>query len=206
MTMIDPYIFRCPICGEEFEDYVLASSNQSGASDLDTRPPEMIRSTMNIWIHECSQCGYAARDFDEKPQVNRDFIESDIYQNIGFEFKSDLAKSFYREYLILKEEGCTDVLFHPLLNCAWACDDFDDTDNAVEIRKMCAEIIGEDTETLSLIRLDLLRRSRQFDRVIEEYSSKTFSEEILNKICTFSIIKAKSADDACYTVEDAMQY
>ncbi|MBE6510974.1 MAG: hypothetical protein E7Z74_06880 [Methanobrevibacter millerae] len=202
MTQINPYPFKCPVCSKEFEDYVLLSTNQCGSSDLDTRPPEMMRSTMNAWIHECPKCGYVARDFDESPEITLEFLKSDTYQNIDFEFEKGLAEKFYKEYLILKQSGNTEDLYYPLLNCSWACDDAGDDKNACEIRKLCIDEISEDNETMSLIRLDLLRRSSQFNRAVEEYSHRTFSDEFLNEICTFQIMLAKSGDDGCYTVED----
>lgn len=201
MTQINTYPFKCPVCENEFEDYVLLSTNQWGPIDLDTRPPEMMRSTMNTWIHECPECGYVARDFDESPKTDRKFLKSDIYQNIDFEFEKDLAGKFYREYLILKQSESKNT-YYPLLNCAWVCDDAGDSKNAVKIRKLCIDEISDDDETLALIRLDLLRRSGLFERAVEEYSHRTFSEDFINKICTFAVMLAKSGDDGCYTLED----
>ena len=54
-------------------------------------------------------------------------------------------------------------------------------------------------------RADLLRRSGQFERVIEEYSTKTFEEDIYNKLCSFEVEKAIQKDTSCYTVEDVVK-
>ena len=51
MTQIFPILITCPICEHEFEIYQLASTNQMGSPDLDLRPPEMARSTMDTWTH-----------------------------------------------------------------------------------------------------------------------------------------------------------
>ena len=81
MTMIEPKEVKCPICNTIFEIYLLMSTNSMGSPDLDLRPPEMQRSTMDSWVHECPGCGYASVDFDLKPSVTREFIESESYQS-----------------------------------------------------------------------------------------------------------------------------
>ena len=97
MTMIEPKEVKCPICNTIFEIYLLMSTNSMGSPDLDLRPPEMQRSTMDSWVHECPSCGYASVDFDLKPSVTREFIESESYQSCdGFDFKNPLSKRFYR--------------------------------------------------------------------------------------------------------------
>ena len=47
MTTVFPQTVRCSVCGAENEMMVVASTNTFGGTmDLDTRPPEMKRSTM----------------------------------------------------------------------------------------------------------------------------------------------------------------
>ena len=52
------------------------------------------------------------------------------------------------------------------------------------------------------MKADLLRRSGEFDRLIEEYNDIIMDEQIYNIIITFQIIKARQRDDACYTLDD----
>ena len=202
MTMIDSVKVKCPICETDFEIYALLSTNAMGAPDLDLRPPEMQRSTMNTWAHECPGCGYVSFDFEDKPSVTGDYIESEFYQNCdGFEFKNPLSRVFYRQHLL---ESHDFEKFHALLHCAWACDDAKDTDNARRIREKSLEMLEnlDLDETTEIIKADVLRRSKNFARVIEEYENKSFSEEILNRIRDFQIEKSRLEDDSCYTVED----
>jgi hypothetical protein len=44
----------------------------------------------------------------------------------GYEFKSNLAKRFYRHHLISKAEKNYSSEFDSVLYCAWFCDDADD--------------------------------------------------------------------------------
>ena len=210
MTMIFPVKVNCPVCGNEIEIFELASTNRSGASDLDLRPPEMMRSTMNTWVHECPECGYVAADFDKESPVGKEFLETESYKTCdGHDFESDLSGMFYREYLI---NYTTESQFYSLLHCAWTCDDVEDTENAIEIRKRAIELIdvlienSEDSTNLEIMKADLMRRSKMFDETIEEYSNKDFGEEFLNKICDFQVAKAKESDSDCYTLEDVQKF
>jgi hypothetical protein len=57
-------------------------------------------------------------------------------------------------------------------------------------------------ENLKLIKADLLRRSLQFDEMIEEFKDVTFEDEIRNEIIKFQLELAAKEDSACYTIED----
>lgn len=205
MTMIIPEPVKCPICKNDFEINILASTNMMCSPDLDLRPGEMQRSTMNTWIHECPNCGYVASDFNETPEVTKDFIQSDSYKNCdNHEFKHHLAKRFYRQYLISNDNK---EKYYSLLHCAWACDDRDDLENSILIRRKCLEYLDslDLNDDILLQRADILRRSNQFDTLIEEYSTRSFPEDIYNKICTFQVEKAIQKDNGCYTVEDVIK-
>ena len=54
------------------------------------------------------------------------------------------------------------------------------------------------------MKADLLRRSGQFDRVVEEFKDVTIGEELHDKIINFQIEKAEKKDTSCYTVEDVI--
>jgi hypothetical protein len=38
--------------------------------DLDTRPPEMARHTMETWVYECHHYRYVSDDLEEYPPLN----------------------------------------------------------------------------------------------------------------------------------------
>ena len=184
MTMISNIKIECGVCGKESMQRALLSTNSFGTPDLDFRPPGMSRNTMNTWIFECPHCGYVASRLDEKPEIDSDFIKTDKYINCdGFEFEKDLAERFFKGYLIANEKDNTRESFFNLLHCAWACDDGEDIENARKIRK------------LSLGYLDEMIQMGGEEKVI-------LGDELLDKIITFQIIKARQKDDACYTVED----
>lgn len=75
------------------------------------------------------------------------------------------------------------------------------------LRKKLAEIIEkyvepEYDETLFAIRADLLRRSGQFEKVIDDYSNIIVEDGLISQILKFQIKMAKEQNDRQYTVED----
>jgi ribosomal protein L37E len=50
----------CANCGAQSSHATLGSTNEFGSPDLDLRPPQMMRATMNAWLQECPACGLVA--------------------------------------------------------------------------------------------------------------------------------------------------
>lgn len=209
MTTITRIPVQCPICRSKWESPAVMSTNAFGSMDLDTRPPEMKRSTMCYWLQECHECGYVATDMNEKPPVERAFLAEENYVTCdGFSFENSLAKSFYRHHLIMLEAGDALTAIHSLLHAAWVCDDASDN-NSILLRTKLADIMEEYLKThydefLDIMRADALRRSGQFTRLIEEYERKEYSEALLIKIIKYEVSLALNEDDGCYTVSDAV--
>ena len=77
MTMIHEIEQKCSVCGHTSPQPMLASTNTMGYPDLDLRPAEMQRSTMNTWILECPHCGYAAHDLGDELESPKDLLKSE---------------------------------------------------------------------------------------------------------------------------------
>ena len=194
MTTVFPQTVKCSVCGAENEIMVVGSTNAFGPTDLDTRPPEMKRSTMYYWVQECSACGYAATDLTDETGLDRSFFKTDDYLAYsGISFASDLAKLFYRQYLIMTAEKQHEEAFFAAVHAAWSCDDAKDEANAALMRekavKEAEQLLQSDDcdwkDTVRLIRADLLRRTGRFDELLEQYDSVEFDEELLNNILAF---------------------
>ena len=186
MTTVIDLDKKCAICTETSPQSILTSTSTWGYPDLDLRPSEMQRSSMFAWLQECPYCGFVARDIEQTHvKVAPDFLKSDEYLTCGgHDFKSDLAKRFYRHYLISKTNNIQDVAFYSLLHCAWVCNDNND-DFAVDIRKLALKSLDkvdakndDERDNLKLIKADLLRRSLQFDELIKEFKEVFFEVEL----------------------------
>ena len=209
MTTMYQDTVKCYVCGKESKQTVLGSTNSFGSSDLDLRPPEMMRGTMEYWAHECPYCGYIARGIDLGTVVTEAWLARVEFINANnIEFESELAKRCYKEYLINLEDENKYKAFAVILNAAWACDDAQDIGNAILCRNLALDLIDEliekedDPSTLMLQKIDLLRRSNQFNKVLEEFSGIFMDQDLLQDILDFQLEKAKKHDNACYTVED----
>lgn len=210
MSRPKPITATCALCGKESQQIILLSTNTLwGSSDLDLRPPEMARSTMCWWLQECPHCGYVAWNLSDSTALTLDLLQEEIFSPCKMRnFASELAKRYYKLYLILSFDGKRQDAFRAILRAAWACDDARDIQNAIFCRRRALTLldkvlaIKKNNETLILQRADLLRRSGQFDVLIREYADKTFSKPNLNRIAAFQIQKAKEKDTACYTLAD----
>lgn len=212
MTTVYQDTVKCYVCGKESKQNVLGSTNSFGSQDLDLRPPEMMRGTMEYWAHECPYCGYIAKNINLGTVVTEAWLARMEFINANnIEFESELAKRCYKEYLINLEDENIYRAFAVILNAAWACDDSQDIENAVMCRNIALDLIDEliekeaDPSTLMLQKIDLLRRSNQFNRALEEFSDIFMDNDLLQVILDFQLEKVKNHDNACYTVEDVKQ-
>ena len=212
MTIIRDFEKKCSVCGRTSMQPVLSSTNSWGYPDIDLRPPEMQRSTMDTWLEECPHCGYVASNLENKLEVPADLLKTDEYLTCeGKSFKSELSERFYRHYLISKAENDYESDFLSLLHCAWTCDDNDDA-LAVEIRKMALKSLQkieaqeyDEKNALILIEANLLRRSLQFDEVIKKFKDLILEDKTQNDIITFQIELSMNKDSDCHTVGEVIK-
>lgn len=202
---------RCAVCRRTSEHVFVRSTNAFGSSDLDTRPPAMMRDTLCFLVRECPRCGYVADNLQEKTSVKPRFLKSDVYRTCdGTLFQWKLASRFYRLYLIQCRDGQKRKAFFALLHAAWACDDAGDRENAIRCRRLALPLITElieenpaDREELILVKADVLRRAECFDE-LKEYLAETLPRDVLSeRILSFQSHLADKRDAACYTVSDA---
>ena len=212
MTIIRKYNQTCSVCGQTSQQQVMTSTSTLDYPDLDLRPAEMKRSSMFAWLVECPHCGYVASKLENELEVSSDLLKTDAYLTCdGNDFKSDLSRQFYKHYLISKAEKDYGSEFISLLHCAWVCDDSDD-ELAVEMRKLALQSIDKietesdaEKENLEIMKVDLLRRTLQFEKVISEFKDVLMEEKIKNDIITFQIELSMKKDSECHTVKEVVK-
>ena len=144
-TMIHDEKIVCGNCGSENTVTVVGSSNQMGFPDLDWRPAEMMRSTLEYQVVECSKCHYCAFDLREKTrsEAAKKIIASPMPGKT-------LADRFARAGEIQSAEAASvgddfekrEAYFragHLFLRAAWCCDDADAPERAVAFRRAAAK-------------------------------------------------------------------
>ncbi|MBE6499901.1 MAG: hypothetical protein E7Z80_05085 [Methanobrevibacter thaueri] len=208
MTTIRNIEKKCSVCTKTSEQPLIGSTSTLYYPDLDLRPSEMYRNSMFAWLDECPHCGYVAKNIENELKTP-EILKSKNYQTCeDNDFKSKLAKRFYKHYLISKAEKNHELEFNSLLHCAWSCDDNNDKELSQKIRKMALKIIdklikeNKDKNELLLIKADLLRRTLQFDKVINEFKDIKLEKSIENKIIAFQIELSEKKDSECHTLKE----
>lgn len=186
----------CALCGQSSEHLVLGSTNAFGSPDLDLRPPEMQRSTMEQWVEECPHCGYAYKAIDEKvagidtlPQLFANVDEtpaSQLWRRQFTEYRSmsdgtsepehNLVRRFLTASKVAEFAGSADDAARYALCAAWAADDYNDRATASICRDLAADFFRaiwldtdrpSDIRTVNATRLtDVLRRAKHWDEAI----------------------------------------
>jgi len=209
-------IKKCSCCEKESEQIIVASTNTFGGSpDLDLRPPEMKRGTMPYWVQMCPHCQYVAVDIEKAQSFDKGILEQEEYKKCGnMKLPDELSKMFYRYYLIALSRGDVSSAFNGIRNAAWACDDMSSEECARTCRELGIGLLNnlieveenpKIKESMLSVKADMLRRIERFDELMFEYSNLAINEEIIQKIISFEIERARVKDSSTYTIKDAIK-
>jgi hypothetical protein len=136
--------------------------------DLDTRPGEMMRSTIHLWVVECPHCGYAAPDIEEAPENVAKIVQSAPYLA--------LQGPFLRHSHILEQLGHFAEAGWTALHGAWLADDAGDEEAAKACRSLAVVLwqrgkaarqnfMNDPHEEFALV-TDVCRRLGAFDEAL----------------------------------------
>jgi hypothetical protein len=217
MTTIIDEVVRCAVCGQQSEIKSVASSNEFGSVDLDTRPPEMMRSTISMAVHACPGCGYCAPDLESAPDVAVALIKSPAYEaarsRTGFPPK---AREFLCHAMIAAGSGEIDTAAWATVQAAWICDDARAENAADYCRNEAVRLIDQgrsagidligSTGVAACIRTDLLRRAGRFEEA-GQWAAEALAvetEEMAKKVLRFELMLIDRHDRHCHTVAEAM--
>lgn len=217
MTTLYEKMARCAVCGTESKYTVIVSTNSFGSPDLDTRPPEMGRSTIFAWVQRCPECGYCASDIRHAPPLTDTIIHDQGYirQLIDEKFP-ELANSFLCQAFIEEISGDYAEAAWYIIYASWACDDAENKESAHKCRTKAVDMIikavanGQDfvephgAETA--IQADLLRRAGRIAEARTLIAEKldTISDEIISKILVYQDGLLSKGDEECHTIAEAI--
>lgn len=115
---------RCAVCGAQHEYTSIGSTNAFGSPDLDTRPPEMQRSTIFAWVQRCPKCGFCASNISKASDQAISVIRSEAYhEQLSDPSMPELANSFLCKSIIDETAGDYGSAAWSLIHAAWVCDD-----------------------------------------------------------------------------------
>ena len=209
MTTLQIAEVLCSNCGRKSRHRTLSSTNQFGTVDLDMRPPEMARSTMDTWMQQCPGCGLVALDLSDKWEGDPDWLKSAGY----LEAKSrlgipPLARTFLCKAFLDSKENDHFGAFRQTLWAAWVLDDEKLEVEAREVRLEAARWLEDQTDlnpNTQATLLDVLRRAQAWDkarRVGEDLQAQTL-DAVLAAVVAYQLGRIEQRDDGVHTVDEA---
>ena len=130
---------KCAACGAQIDYTTVLSTNTLGSPDLDLRPAEMQRSTMEFWVVECPECRFVQYPSDATP-VDMDFIRSGEYRSLIHALIPETANRFQRLAVSLLQSGQKkSEAAEAYTRAAWDCEDQGYEKEAVLFRERAAD-------------------------------------------------------------------
>jgi hypothetical protein len=219
MTTLYRKKIQCSLCKATNEFTGIGSTNTfHGSADLDTRPPEMMRSTMHIWVQRCPHCGYCASDIGQSLPEAQSIVKSKAYTDqLNDREYPELANSFLCEAQIHTVSGDYKATCWAFIHAAWACDDADCPAQAKLCRLKAADtlmlaeehgqqIAAQDGSSAAIL-IDLLRRSRQIEQARQIIAARRgdITDEIMLQVIDFQARLLDIYDLSCHTIEEAIE-
>jgi hypothetical protein len=217
MTMLYPVQVSCGMCEHPSKAVVIAKTNTVGAPDLDTRPPQMQRSTIIHWVHRCPACHYCAPDIAGRPWVPRTFLNTLAYRDaVSRRAYPEKSRQFLGWAIIANEIHEADKAAWSTIHAAWIADDEGADTAALQCRLLAVERIdtlldqgfyqGENLCNMMAVKTDLLRRAARFDeaRTAAATGLGTCPNEVIAQIQEFQKYLIDLKDSTTHRVDEAL--
>ncbi len=218
MTTIRAEEIRCAVCGTVHQYTVLSSTNAMGSWDIDGRPPEMMRSTISLWVQRCPSCGYCAPDVSAAPDGVFEVIESEEYQRqLVDPGLPTLANTFLCLSMIEEHLGHYADAAQASLRAAWACDDAHHEEGARRCRLRAAELLqraldhgwcADRAGVEEALLADIMRRAGEFESALSvcEAGMAKDLDEVMRGVLQYEKVLIARHDTACHTVDEALDW
>ena len=217
MTTMFEVEVECRVCGEKCNRMSIGSTNSFGSPDLDTRPPEMQRSTIYQWIQRCPSCGYCSPDLSKCEANVAEIVATDEYQNIITNTQiPEMAASFLALSYVEQTQGQFSESSWRAIHAAWICDDEYDLEASISCREKAISLINQANShsqniakqagVSEVITIDLLRRAGKFQHALELIGKAKVSdiEEIILQVLEYQKSLIENSDTSVHTISEAL--
>jgi hypothetical protein len=218
MTTFASQSVACGNCGHVFNHPTLASTYTFGSPDLDTRPPELQRSTMHAWIQRCPSCGYCSRDVAEFDHRLRPVLESTEYRSqLTDAVYPELTSIFICAGMLAEAAGRQADAGWAYLHAAWTLDDANKDELARIWRGKAADkilaalgdeqLFAEQAGASEAIATDCLRRAGRGAEalpVIERALSQSY-DDVIHKILALERLLIQRGDAGRHLIKEAFE-
>jgi hypothetical protein len=218
MTTFASQSVACGNCGHVFNHHTLASTYTFGSPDLDTRPPELQRSTMHTWIQRCPSCGYCSHDVAELDTRFRLVIESAPYRSQLADARyPELASTFICAGMLAEAGEQQADAGWAYLHAAWTLDDANKAELARVWRGRAADkflallsdgqLFAEQAGASEIIVTDCLRRAGRGTEampIIEQGLSQSY-DDVIHKILALERELIQRGDTGRHLIKEAFE-
>jgi len=217
MTTIFEEEVTCAVCGTKQTVQEMGSTSSFGPMDFDTRPPPLQRGTMEMWVHECVECGFVAPELGTAVQGDAQIVASAGYRaELARAGRVRQASRFVCRSLLEEAAGDLVTAGWRRLHAAWVCDDVANVEEAREQRLSALELFegaraqgklamksveGGDALLLS----DIARRTGEFVRALafcDAGMKIADAPEFVTKLLAFQRELVLARDAGCHSVAE----
>ncbi len=207
----------CSLCGQLSPQNAITSAERTGLPDLDTRPPENLRSSLPYWIQRCPNCGYCAPDIDREYPLASEVVRREGYQALLRKRSLPQRARFFLAWALIQQENGEYLgSGWSALHAAWACDDAGKPPAAVLCRQQAlasferARAGGkglpgfEDPGAEEILLADLNRRTGQFERAtaVSRQGLGKRPSVVIARTLEHEIILASGKDGAAHSLSE----
>jgi hypothetical protein len=208
----------CALCGNKQTVTELGSTNSFGPMDLDTRPAEMQRSTLHLWVHECTECGFVAPELKESVASDGRVATSRSYlEELGMPGRNRTVNRFVCRSILDEAAGDFGAAGWRRLHAACACDDAALQEEA-RVQRLKALALFEKARAAGghamksvlggdeILLADLARRAGEFDQAFQFCTAGlvlAHLPEFVGKLLRFERALVMARDTACHNVGEA---
>ena len=207
---------QCALCNRTSTQILIGSTNTlSQYPDLDTRPPEMMRSTIQWWVQTCPSCGYCNSDISELIEKADIIVKTEKYQKqLNDSEYTKLANAFLCQAMIHESNGEYRKAGWICIHAAWVCDDAGSEESSRECRQKALVLI-EKVRQLNqkfasqdgaeeAITVDLLRRSGRFELALKKCDEGLEKSQDINilKVLHFEKTLIGTRDLKCHSISE----
>lgn len=217
MTTISFTAKTCIVCRAEHEYTEIDSTMVFDSPDLDSRPPEMMRSTIFAWVQCCPACGYCAEDVSKAPKQAKVIVKSTQYQaQLADPAMPEMANHFLCQAMIHEHAGDYAAAAWAIVHAARVCDDEEKSESAKICRIRAANMVlraiaagqefTEQRGAETVIPADLLRRAGAFAeaRTIIARRRPGITDSTILRLLAFQDSLIARGDVARHTLDEAM--
>lgn len=186
----------CVVCGAPAQPRFRAPQPET-APDLDMRPGEPARSTLEQWLRVCRRCGTAAPDLADLPPAARDLAPT---------LQAD-PSPFLRHAALCGALGDATGRAEAILQAAWAADDAGDDATAAALRRRVAGLwAGVPATETRLRRLDVLRRSGDWEEAgtLADALAREALDEVPRAVVAFQRARIATRDAGRHMISSAL--